>query len=210
MMTLLWKGSNKEPHLVVQVDSNMNKVSEETKEKMMEPKDVADMWSHRVDFNMAIYMLQIICFSIIHFILLSLDSDYPEFFNVHLSQFLQLFNCYMQLIIIVGLCLDNGHSKTSRFFKTETMQFLGTISFAIYLCHTPLLHYFDLFLNGPGFGRMNEFKDTCNHSYECMDVSWTVVLPFLVATLLTATFLNRNIEDKGRGLVTKLRNRYAP
>ena len=49
--------------------------------------------------------------------------------------------CYTQLMIIVGLCLDDGKSFTSRFFNTKVMQFLGRISMSIYLFHFPLILY---------------------------------------------------------------------
>ena len=52
---------------------------------------------------------------------------------------LQVLACYLQLIIIVGLCLDSGRSWTSRIFKTKIMQFIGRISMSLYLIHGILI-----------------------------------------------------------------------
>ena len=69
---------------------------------------------------------------------------YAQNFNkeyLFLGMFLQLTSCYIQLMIIVGLCLDGGKSHTSRFLKTRVMQFLGRISMALYLVHEPILFW---------------------------------------------------------------------
>ena len=53
--------------------------------------------------------------------------------------FLQYFLVPAQLTIVIGLCMDNGTSLTSRFLRTRFMQFLGRISLSLYLLHIPLM-----------------------------------------------------------------------
>ena len=65
-----------------------------------------------------------------------------------LGMFLQLTSCYLQLMIIVGLCLDGGKSDTSRFLKTRLMQFLGRISMGLYLFHEPLIFWINFCIYG--------------------------------------------------------------
>ena len=63
------------------------------------------------------------------------------FLNGSFSTIGQIIMCYTQLMIIVGLCLDNGKSLSSKFYKTKVMQFLGRISMSLYLLHEPLIYY---------------------------------------------------------------------
>ena len=63
------------------------------------------------------------------------------FLNGSFSTIGQMLMCYTQLMIIVGLCLDNGKSLFSRFYKTKVLQFLGRISMSLYLLHEPLIYY---------------------------------------------------------------------
>ena len=65
------------------------------------------------------------------------------------GMYMQVTACYLQLMIIVGLCLDAGKSITCRFFKTKLMQFLGRISMALYLIHEPLIYWLKLIIFGP-------------------------------------------------------------
>ena len=69
--------------------------------------------------------------------------------NNRLGGPLQVFAVYLQLMIIVGLCLDSGKSWTTRFFKTRIMQFLGRISMALYLIHFLLIDLLKLMIYGP-------------------------------------------------------------
>ena len=50
-------------------------------------------------------------------------SDFLGMFVV----ILQFTDCYLQLMITVGLCLDGGRSITNRFFSTKVMQ-VGDLS----------------------------------------------------------------------------------
>ena len=48
--------------------------------------------------------------------------DYKIFKWALPSTFGQFFFCHVQLMIIVGLCLDGGHSVFARFFNTKPLQ----------------------------------------------------------------------------------------
>ena len=61
---------------------------------------------------------------------------------------LQFFAVHSQLIIIIGLCMDDGHSLTAKFLRTKIMQFLGRISLSLYLIHWSLMGYITLAING--------------------------------------------------------------
>ena len=69
--------------------------------------------------------------------------------NNRLGGPLQVFAVYLQLMIIVGLCLDHGISWTSQFFKTRVLQFLGRISMALYLVHMIVRNVIILVIHGP-------------------------------------------------------------
>ena len=64
---------------------------------------------------------------------------------------LQFTACYTQLMIIVGLCLDNGKSFSSQFFNTKLMQFLGRISMSLYLFHEPFIYWITVCLRTAGW-----------------------------------------------------------
>ena len=60
--------------------------------------------------------------------------------------YLQFFSVPIQLTIVIGLCMDDGESRTSVFFKTNAMQVLGRVSFSLYLLHIPTKSIFQSFL----------------------------------------------------------------
>ena len=62
--------------------------------------------------------------------------------------FLQTFLPHLQLIIVIGLCMDGGESFVSRFLRTKLMQFLGRISLSLYLLHWALMGFVILAING--------------------------------------------------------------
>ena len=62
---------------------------------------------------------------------------------------MQFTACYVQLMIIIGLCLDGeGHSWASKLFRSSLMQFLGKISMTMYLIHCPLIFWIKVALYG--------------------------------------------------------------
>ena len=79
-------------------------------------------------------------------------NKYVEFFfkgDDFWGTYLQIFAVHLQLTIVVGLCMDDGKSLTSRFLRTKVMQFLGRISLSLYLLHWALMGYVLLAVNGP-------------------------------------------------------------
>ena len=94
--------------------------------------------------------------------------------------------CYTQLMIIVGLCLDNGKSIPSKIFKTKGMQFLGRISMSLYLTHEILIHYIRLIFYGIWNWEENDFR------YPQSSPSWTIpvhiIISLIFGTLMTFYF----------------------
>ena len=84
-------------------------------------------------------------------------------------------------MIIVGLCLDDDNSFTSRFFNTKVMQFLGRISMSLYLFHLPLIFYISGFV---AYGQENLDKE----EFRFVNPAWTIPIYFLL-TLLFGTIL---------------------
>ena len=113
---------------------------------------------------------------------------------------LQMTICYTQLMIIVGLCLDDGKSFTSRFFNTKVMQFLGRISMSLYLFHLPLIFYISgIFIYANGQENL-ELKDIGN-----INPVWTIPIHFILS-LIFGTLLTFYVEDPARKWLTKWRD----
>lgn len=74
----------------------------------------------------------------------------PDFIGLlHFSYYCQIVLVNLQLMIIVGLCCDQGQSKFSQFFKTKVMQFFGKVSMSLYLVHEPIIFWIAFLINGP-------------------------------------------------------------
>lgn len=72
---------------------------------------------------------------------------------------------YAYLTLAVGVTRDGGQSYTSRFFNTRIMNWLGTISFAVYLVHFPLISYMTWMIGTyPTDGKPNRPPFTLAHS----------------------------------------------
>ena len=112
---------------------------------------------------------------------------------------LQMTICYTQLMIIVGLCLDDGKSFTSRFFNTKVMQFLGRISMSIYLFHFPLI----LYISGIFVYNQNNLDTKEINMY--INPEWTIPIHFLL-TLIFGTLLTIYVEDPARKRLNKWRD----
>ena len=80
---------------------------------------------------------------------------------------LQLFAVHLQLTIVIGLCMDDGKSLTSRFLRTKVMQFLGRISLSLYLTHESIFRFVILAINGP---REYETEAEIWEAYESRDL----------------------------------------
>lgn len=90
---------------------------------------------------------------------------------------LQLFFVHVQLTIVMGLCMDNGKSLTSKFLRTKMMQFLGRISLSLYLTHESMLGFVILAINGP-----QEYKteEAIWQAYESGDINEPNGSPLIV------------------------------
>ncbi len=140
--------------------------------------DKVKAWSQKVDVSMFFYLLMLTIFAIlsVYWTFLgrqelwwekihnqTLDNSTKEEDKEEITipkawivfrwgqpgQALQFTACYLQLIIIMGLCLDGGKSWTARLFCTKVMQFLGRISMALYLVHLPLAFWLNVIIFGP-------------------------------------------------------------
>ena len=92
---------------------------------------------------------------------------------------LQFVFVHLQLTIIIGLCMDDGISFTSRFLRSTSLQFLGRISYSLYLTHWPVMGFVSLAIKG---------QEICKNEIETRDFldSWNkcAILP-LWAPILT-------------------------
>ena len=150
---------------------------------------------------MATYWMLILSLTAIHLLQLALFDIVPYWIVVHLGQILQVSNCYLQLVIIVGLCLDGGLSTMSRMLRCSAMQFFGKISFTMYLCHMPVLLQFAISLTEQGANIIEYF-----YFYFAYNYPWKILPVYLIVTVVISTFLNMTIEEKGRKIFAKLRS----
>ena len=65
------------------------------------------------------------------------------------GKFLQVALVHLQLTIVIGLCMDDGNSLTSKLLRTKVMQFLGRISLSLYLTHWSTMGFILTAINGP-------------------------------------------------------------
>ena len=108
---------------------------------------------------------------------------------------MQVTECFLQLMIIVGLCLDSGKAWTCRFFKTRIMQFLGRVSMSLYLIHEPLIYWLKLIIHGPV-----EWVDGKNPEVKLP--VWAIPI-HLVISLIFGVLLTLFLEDPMRKILKK-------
>ena len=65
------------------------------------------------------------------------------------GKFLQVALVHLQLTIVIGLCMDDGNSFTSKLLRTKAIQFLGRISLSLYLTHWSTMGFIITAINGP-------------------------------------------------------------
>ena len=87
----------------------------------------------------------------------------------------------LQLTIVMGLCLDNGESLSSKILRTKVMQFFGRISLSLYLLQLPVFGYIRLLMIQSG-----QFNDTAWRDF-CLFYLIIVITPG-VAYLVTKYF----------------------
>ena len=139
---------------------------------------------------MATYWTMILSLTTIQLLLLALFDIVTDWMEVHLSQILQVSNCYLQLIIIVGLCLDGGRSATSRLLRCSAMQFLGKISFAMYLCHMPVLLQFSIALSEQAANSIEYFDDVTYFNF-AYNYPWKILPVYLFVTVVCVCVCQR-------------------
>lgn len=130
-------------------------IKEKEKTLLNENADTKKTWRKRVDFN-AFLHVGFVCGTFTTRLLLGII--YPEdsiaaslasnMVYLHsVNSFFQFFAVHSQLTIIIGLCMDDGDSLTSKFLRTRCLVFLGRISLSLYLLHFPIGNYIALALN---------------------------------------------------------------
>ena len=114
------------------------------------------------------------------------------------SQIMQFTAVHLQLMVIVGICLDQGGSVTGDFFRTKLLQFLGRISMAVYLAHYPLILWLNFAIHGgpvewvdAGHGvRINPLGD---HYLP----GWAIPV-HLVLSVITGYLLTKLVEEPAK------------
>ena len=127
-------------------------MKEEEKAPLIENPGPKKTWRKRVDFNAFLIAGTMVVKDTIGSVLTII---YPEnstmafffYFLGILSPVIQFFAVRSQLTIIIGLCMDDGDSLTSKFLRTRCLLFLGRISLSLYLLHVPIGQYIELALN---------------------------------------------------------------
>ena len=97
------------------------------------------------------------------------------------SAFVQIFPCYLQLMIIVGLCMDSKKSWTGKFFKTKIMKFFGRISLSLYLVHGILIDWLKFISYGP---QVDRWKNP-EFNMPIWEIPIHLVLSLILATIIT-------------------------
>ena len=188
------------------------KVSKEQKEKS---------WARRVDINSFFYfgLLLILAGLNIGYTLKDWiweeeiyyynkfkDAEKPfdvQFFkDGWFGTFGQLLMVQIQLMMIVGLCLDGGKSLFSKFYKTRIMQFLGRISMSLYLVHEPIIYY----INWCYYGSVNKWVENEDGNLVKPDnikMPTQFVPVHICISLLAGIFLTLCIEEPARKFLTK-------
>ena len=117
------------------------------------PKAAATkIWKNRTDFFACFYFGSMLLGIVSKIFFVSLlpnpDTFLADYEKERLiwGAYLQFFSVPIQLTIVIGLCMDDGVSRTSVFFKTNAMQVLGRVSFSLYLLHIPTKSIFQSFL----------------------------------------------------------------
>lgn len=135
---------------------NIQKLNDTETPRNIKYESPRTIWRKRVDFNAFLFYI-ILCVLII--IRKLFDVYYFENVTVkwlfHSAMENGLFNYWLQFLlvhsqftVIIGLCMDEGKSMTSRFLRSKVLQFLGRISLSLYLTHWPIMGYVSLAING--------------------------------------------------------------
>ena len=94
------------------------------------------IWRRRVDFNAVLY-----CGLLCALTIINKSLRIPHDPTNQARIIFELVVAHSQLTIIIGLCMDSGKSVTSKFLRKRVLQFLGRISFSLYLLHWPFIQF---------------------------------------------------------------------
>ena len=168
-------------------------------------------WTRRVDVNVISYFSTLGIFALMNTVYATLgyenndihveEGEAPDqealtkllLFAIPslMSGVMQYTACYVQLMIIVGLCLDDK-SVSSRFFRSSVMQFLGRISMTLYLVHCPLIYWIKVGL----FGEVG--LAVVGGDPEVPFPAWPAIPLHITSSLLCATVLTIFLEEPAR------------
>ena len=124
------------------------------------------------------------------------------FLQTDLGGYLQFALVYVQLMVIVSLCMDNGRSMITKFFNTKLMQFCGRISMALYLIHEPVIFYIRLCFYGVWYWPESEFGPQSPPPSPAWTILYHMVISIILASLLTIF-----IEEPVRKMLKSWRQR---
>jgi peptidoglycan/LPS O-acetylase OafA/YrhL len=99
-------------------------------------KSEAPYWSRVADVN----SLFILCFTL-SITVIETCVHYTVSATIFGSLWLQTFNPFLHLTILVALTRDGALSRASMFLRNKYLQFFGLISMCIYLVHFPIIDY---------------------------------------------------------------------
>ena len=166
------------------------------------------IWRKRVDFSVGLIATSTASLIILHKILdfytrkESLPESLKGMFLIELMNegffhhLLQLIFVHMQLTIIIGLCMDDGISFTSRFLRSKALQFLGRISYSLYLTHWPVMGFVSLAIKGQEVCQNeNEVREFLSWWNKCAILPlWSPFLTIFIA-ILFAFFVTKYFEE---------------
>ena len=167
------------------------------------------LWARRVDWNSLTYLALILTLSTLNItsILQNWDWSKNQCFGSHPfrctkeARFVWFYYYgpmlvpQIQLMIIVGLCLDNGKSWTGQILKQKLFQFLGRISMSLYLVHANVIFCTNTML----YYSWTDVKKSNSFLKNVGNIPMHVIISLIAATILTVFIeepVNRYLTKK--------------
>ena len=184
------------------LETNEKLTDSEAPSKQEAPRII---WKRRVDFSVGLMAIVLIFLIIFHKILdfyFSSNAIVKGMFHIEsmkggiFNYVLQFLFVHLQLTIIIGLCMDDGISFTSRFLRTKSLQFLGRISFSLYLTHWPVMGFVSLAIKGQELcGNESSANEFLNMWNKCAILPlWAPILTIFVS-IFFAFLITKYFED---------------
>ena len=169
------------------------------------PESPRVIWRKRVDFIVGLIVTLLIFLIIFHKILdfyFSDNSIVQGMFDIKsmkggiFNYILQFLFVHSQLTIISGLCMDDGISLTSRVLRSRALQFLGRISYSLYLTHWSIMGFVSLAIKGQEVCKNeNEVREFLEWWNKCAILPlWSPFLTIFIA-ILFAFFVTKYFEE---------------